>query len=190
MVPVPYTVQTALAHPLQKVATVASTYLLETLGFPAYYRGNIIFLNETKVGVVEACNGLSMLVIFFALSTAIAILTSGGWVYRAAALLSAIPIALVSNILRISVTAVLYETVGAEAGRVFFHDFAGWLMMPLGLMLLGMEFLLLRWLLTEPDTEGAKTGRPNDVPPVVNLPRSGPPRAARQRENKVVQRIG
>jgi hypothetical protein len=73
---------------------------------------------------------------------------------------------------------------------VFFHGFAGWLMMPLGLMLLGMEFLLLRWLLTEPDAEGAKAGRPNDVPPVVNLPRSGPPRAARQRENKVVQRIG
>ncbi len=151
VLPLPYSVQTALAQPLQRMATVATTYLLETMGYPAVARGNVILLNDMKVGVVEACNGLSMLITFVALATAVAILSQRGWVERTAVLLSAIPIALIANVMRITVTTVLQERVGGEAARVFFHDFAGWLMMPIGLALLGLLLWTLRRLVeTEP----------------------------------------
>ena len=55
------------------MATTASTYLLQTLGFMAFAEGNVIQLNEARIGVVEACSGLSMLITFFALSTAAAL---------------------------------------------------------------------------------------------------------------------
>jgi exosortase len=155
MLPLPHSLKTALAQPLQQVAALASTYLLETFGLPAICRGNIIHINDTKIGVVEACNGLSMLITFFALSTAVAILTTRGWIYRTAALVSAVPIALIANILRITTTAVLMETVSGKAAHVFFHDVAGWLMMPIGLGLLGLEMLLLRWLIIEEDPESS-----------------------------------
>src|SRR5438094_7765612 len=72
MIPLPYQVETAMGQPLQRVAALASAYTLQTLGRPAVAEGNIITLNEMRIGVVEACNGLSMLVIFFAVSTAVA----------------------------------------------------------------------------------------------------------------------
>ena len=54
--------------------TTASTFALQTLGLPAVAEGNVILLNDVRLGVVEACSGLRMLVIFFALSTAVALL--------------------------------------------------------------------------------------------------------------------
>jgi exosortase len=153
MLPLPYQLQTALAQPLQRTATLASVYLLETLGLPAVARGNIILINDTRIGVVEACNGLSMLVTFFALSTAVVLLIRRGLAERAAVLLGAIPIAVAANVLRITVTAILMETVGADAAGVFFHDLAGWLMMPLGLAMMGLELLIVRCLLVEDRTK-------------------------------------
>jgi exosortase len=147
MVPLPFRFETALAHPLQRVATSASTYLVQTLGFAAFSEGNIIRLGEYKIGVTEACSGLSMLVVFFALSTAVAILIRRPLLDKMVTFLSAIPIALAANIVRVTATAVLYKLAGEELAHLVFHDLAGWLMMPLGLALLWTELLLLSWVL-------------------------------------------
>jgi exosortase len=149
MLPLPYRIQTALAQPLQNIATWSSTYLLQTIGFPTLAEGNIIHLNETRIGVIEACNGLSMLITFFALSAAVAILIRGHWVHRALIVLSAVPIALAANIARIVTTAILHETVGSGVANFVFHDVAGWFMMPLALSMMGLEWWLLRHLLVE-----------------------------------------
>jgi exosortase len=146
MLPLPHTLQNALAQPLQRVATLSSAYLLETLGFPAVTRGNVIFLREIRVGVVEACNGLSMLVTFFALSAAVVLLRRS-WIDRGVVLLCAVPIALGANILRITTTAILQVSVGSEAADALFHDLAGWLMMPLGLALLGLTLFVVKHIL-------------------------------------------
>ncbi len=149
MLPLPYRIQIALASPLQHLATLASTYLLQTIGFPTLAEGNVILLNETRIGVVQACNGLSMLITFFALSAAVAILLPGHWVHRVVILLSAVPIALASNIVRILTTAILHETVGSGIANLLFHDLAGWFMMPIALLMMGLEWLVLRHLLVE-----------------------------------------
>lgn len=171
MLPLPHSLQNALAHPLQRVATATSAYLLETLGLPAVTKGNIILLRETKVGVVEACNGLSMLVTFLALSTAVA-LVRRGLVDRAVLLLSAVPIALAANVLRITGTAVLQEKVGGVAAQTFFHDVAGWLMMPLGLALLGLELVILKNLIVE------ERQAPRGWEPPIGRPAAHAPSAA------------
>src|SRR5438045_2745283 len=72
--PLPYTLEVWLARPLQSIATVAATYTLQTVGYPAVAEGNVIHINDQRIGVLEACNGLGMLVAFFALSTAVAII--------------------------------------------------------------------------------------------------------------------
>src|SRR5262249_43265841 len=65
MVPLPYSAETALSQPMQRMATKSSTFLLQMLGFPAFAEGNIIVINEARVGIIEACNGLGMLILFF-----------------------------------------------------------------------------------------------------------------------------
>jgi exosortase len=156
MLPLPYQVEVALAHPLQRVATLASTYALQTLGFAAYSEGNVISLGESRIGVKAACSGLSMMLIFFALSTAIAMVCRRPPLERSLIFVSAIPIALLANFVRILVTAVLHKTVGGEVADYVFHDLAGWLMMPLALGMLWAELGLLSCVLVPAPSEDAQ----------------------------------
>jgi exosortase len=143
MVPLPFQAEISLAQPLQSLATTASTFALQTLGFPAVADGNMILIDDTRLGVSEACSGLSMLMTFFALSTAVALVIRRPLLDRILIIFSAIPIGVLVNIARITVTGILYRTVGLEIGKVVFHDLAGWLMMPLALGLLSLELQLL-----------------------------------------------
>lgn len=150
MIPLPYRVDTALAGPLQRLATVVSTFFLQTCGLPALADGNTILLDEKKIGIVEACSGLRMLIVFFALSAGMAFVTRRRLWEKAVIVASAVPIALASNVVRITVTGYLMEHAGDHAAQVFYHDLAGWFMMPLGLAMLGLELLILGKLMIEP----------------------------------------
>ncbi|MCI0638811.1 MAG: exosortase/archaeosortase family protein [Gemmataceae bacterium] len=150
MVPLPHRVAVSMSAPMQRIATEASTFALQTLGRPALAEGNVILLNDVELGIVEACSGLRMLVVFFALSTAVALLLRKPLWERILVAGSALPIALVSNVIRITVTGVIYDMLGPETGQAVFHDLMGWLMMPLGLAFLGLELWLLNRLLLEP----------------------------------------
>jgi len=154
MFPLPGFLDARLLAPLQKVATLSSTYLLQTMGIPSYSEGNRIVIGEVELGVVEACSGLRMLTIFAALAVAITLVTERPLWERIVIVLSAIPIALVSNIIRITVTAILYLTVGPELVEKVFHDLDGLFMVPLALGLLYIEFQILSHLVIDESSTG------------------------------------
>lgn len=152
MVPLPFRAETALSHPLQRLATKSSTFLLQMIGFPAFAEGNVIVLNESRIGVVEACNGLGMLILFFALAVGMAMLVNRPLLDRLLIVLSAAPIAVLSNTLRISFTAIVHDKMGPEYGEALGHN-QGWIMMPLALLMLWAEIKLLDWVLIEEEDE-------------------------------------
>jgi exosortase len=154
MLPLPYQVEMALARPLQRLASVLSMCALQILGWPATAEGAIITLGDTRLGVAEACGGLSMLLTFFALTVAVALVLQRPRVDRIVLIASAIPIALFANVVRITVTGILFETVGSQVARTFFHDLAGWFMMALALGLLWVELRILARLFVEPEAPG------------------------------------
>src|SRR5262249_16918220 len=143
MMPFPYQVEIGLAHPLQRIATQASAYALQTVGFPAVAEGTRILIDDLEMGFLEACNGLGMLATFFALSAALALLIQRPIYERVAIFLSAIPIGIAMNVLRITVTGILHKTVGSQIANAVFHDLAGWLMMPLAIAVLWLEMRFL-----------------------------------------------
>jgi exosortase len=153
MLPLPHRIETMLSHPLQRMATIASTYVFQTIGLPAVSEGNVILLEEMRIGVIEACNGLGMLVTFFALSTAVAILVDRPLVDKLVIVASAIPIALAANVLRIVITGLTGVAFGAEIADKVFHTFAGLIMTPLALGMLGIELWVLSRLLVEAPEE-------------------------------------
>jgi exosortase/archaeosortase family protein len=156
-----------MSGPLQTLATICSTFSLQSLGLPALAEGNRILLDEKEVNIVEACSGLRMLVVFFALSAGMALVVQRRTWEKLLITLSAIPIALVANVIRITVTGVLLENVDSETANHFFHDLAGWFMMPLALGLLGLELTILSHLLVE------RTSAPLKVE--LDLPRTASP---------------
>jgi exosortase len=150
MMPLPGIVAGLLSHPLQRIATVAATWLLQLLGVPAISRGNVIWLTDGQIGVVEACSGLRMLFLFLAITVGASFLIKRPLWEKVFVSLSALGIGVVTNILRITVTAVLYEYVGKAPAERVFHDFAGWLMMPVATLLLWLELYVLSKILVPP----------------------------------------
>jgi exosortase len=152
MLPLPHSLENALQAPLRSIGTISSTFLLQTLGLPAFREGYIISIGEQSIGVAEACSGIRMLMVFFALSTAVALIIEDSWPVRLGLIFSAIPIAILANVLRIASTGAMYHyfadsTVfgmpGTEFAGKFFHDWAGWFMIPVALLLLWLELWLL-----------------------------------------------
>jgi exosortase len=149
MIPLPYRLETGLAQPLQRVATLTATYSLQTLGFPALSEGNVIHVNQARIGVVEACSGLGMLLLFFALATGVALVARRPPLDKMLIVASAVPIAVLANVIRITLTALLHVTAASRWADLVFHELAGLLMMPLALGMLGVELWLLRHLFVE-----------------------------------------
>jgi exosortase len=146
LAPLPYGLQTVFSARLQGLSTSAATFCLQTLGYPAYNVGTDIHINETKIGVVTACSGLSMLMTFFAISTAVILVTKRPWWERLVILVCAVPIAIVSNVTRVTSTAMLFHATADEQVHRVAHDFAGLMMMVVGLLLLGIELKYLKHL--------------------------------------------
>lgn len=150
MFPLP-TFSNAITGPLQRIATISSTYVLQCTGLGAYREGNRINLGDgdLQLGVVDACSGLRMLTIFVALAVAIALVTRRPLWQRIVLVASAVPIAVLVNVIRITVTGVLHLKVGKEVADAVFHDFAGWVMMPMALGFLYLELQILSRLMVE-----------------------------------------
>lgn len=149
MIPLPHRIDVLMHQPLQKISTQASGVALQMVGLPAITEGNVIILDDVELGVVDACSGLKMFIIFFCLSTAIALLARRHLLERIFIVLSAAPIAIVCNVARITATGVAYQWVGEESANLIYHDLAGWLMMPMALLLLWGELRLMSVLFIE-----------------------------------------
>lgn len=144
MIPLPGFAATLMGHPLQRVATIASTYTIQTIGVPAVAEGNVISLGEQQIGVAEACNGLRNMMLFIAVASAVAFVIKRPWFEKIIVIASAAPIAVIANVVRITVTAVLHSMSHDQLANTMYHDLAGWFMMPLAVAMLWIELAILR----------------------------------------------
>jgi exosortase len=125
MVPLPYLLYDAVAFPLRLFMTRVSVALMNLNGVVVLREGNVIMLPQTTLEVADACSGIRSIISLVAVSTAFAFTLSLSPAARAVLILSAVPIAVVANIVRIVGTGLLAQNWGAEAAEGFFHVFAG-----------------------------------------------------------------
>lgn len=157
MFPLPTTLELNVLGRLQRLASISSTFVLQTLGVSAFRTGNLISIPgmDEPLTIADACAGLRMATIFGALAVAMVFVIERPWWDKFVILLSAIPIALIVNIVRITATGLLYMMVGQDnlAVHQIMHDWAGLLiMMPLALVLLWLELQVLERLTVPVDT--------------------------------------
>jgi exosortase len=159
MIPIPYSIGGILGSTLQSIATISSTFMLQTIGIPAISEGNIIWLTDKPLGVAQACSGLRMMTSFFALAAGVALVINRPVWEKCLIILSAPMIAIASNVLRISATAVAYEFGNEKMAELIFHDLAGWLMMPVGLAMLWAELFVFSRLFQKEDERDFRFSR-------------------------------
>ncbi len=151
MLPFPKSLHTALMLPLQSIATISAVFCLETIGYTVIRQGNIIDLNGTTVAVAEACNGLRMVTAFLIIIALVVLMVQRSLWQKIFLLFSSLPIALFCNTLRLTITAIAFTILAAEKWEQAFHDFGGYAMMPLAVMIVILELWLLTKLTAAPD---------------------------------------
>ncbi len=158
MIPLPSRLNTALAGPLQSLATAGSVTLLQATGLPVIAEGNVIIVGGERLEVARACNGLSMLLSFATLIAAMVVLVRRPLREQVALLLSIVPVALLCNMLRIVATAWATHLAGHAVESV--HDWAGLAMMPVALALMWAEVRILARVFVEVEVEPVGLVRP------------------------------
>jgi len=146
LVPVPASIRHAIAVPLQTATAVVTQGLMEILGLAVERSGNMLTINKTDVTVAEACNGMRMV---FAL-----VLVSYAFAYSMPLrnsvrllVLAASPLAAIAcNVIRLIPTVYLYGYADKPLAKTF-HDFSGWIMLPVAFFMLLGIMRLLRWAL-------------------------------------------
>ena len=151
MIPLPYELERNVGGPLKIAATEASTFLLQTLGYPAIAEGHVILIDDVRLGVVDACSGLKMLVTFAAFAGGAVLLLDRTKFEKLMILLGVVPIAVIVNVLRVTATGIAYTLTTDKDTQTFLHDVHGWLMMPAGLGLLALQLWVLSRLLVKSD---------------------------------------
>lgn len=146
LVPVPGRVREAVSIPLQAASASATHAILEVLGVETDLNQNTLSINGVSVAVAEACNGMRMVFALVLVSYAFAFGTPLRGYVRAIILILSPVAALACNIPRLVATVLVYGYGSTEMGD-WFHDIAGWLMLPFAFLLLLSITRALRWAL-------------------------------------------
>jgi exosortase len=137
------TLQSQITLPLQILASKTASFLLTMVGIPAMREGNIILLSSARLEVAEACSGVRSLFSLMTLTIIYGYLAEAKIVVRVLLALSAVPISVLANALRIAVTGIAVEFWGLQGAAGTLHLLSGWFIFSSSLALI---FLLHRTL--------------------------------------------
>jgi exosortase len=146
MIPVPYVLYYSASFPLELLASRWTTTVVSLLGIPIFREGNILHLQNITLQVIDACSGLRSLISLSALSAAMAYVTQKTVLKGVILFLTSVPVAIMANILRLSVTAVLASLYGEQLAQGFLHKFSGILVFAFAVISLYLIGRLLIWL--------------------------------------------
>jgi exosortase len=144
MVPLPIVTIANISFKLKLFAAQFATIILNNhLRIPCFQDGSTIRLQHAQVIVDDVCSGLRSLISLTALGSIFAYWIKGGPIKRGIVFLSTIPIAVVTNALRIVFLSTVSEVWGAQYASGFLHDLSGFIVFAGAFILLFLVVKLL-----------------------------------------------
>jgi exosortase B len=144
IIPLPGFVVDAATGPLKQYISVIAEQVLYTAGYPIARSGVTLTIGPYQLLVADACSGLHSMFSLSAMGLLYLYLMQHNSITRNLIIMAAIlPIAFVSNIVRVMVLVLVTYHLGDEAGQGFLHGFAGIMLFIIGLLFL----FVLDWLL-------------------------------------------
>ena len=142
MIPIPAVIYGEITLPLQLFASSVAEVALNAIGIPVLRDGNILELPSQRLSVVEACSGIRSLLSLSFLSLVYAYFFDQKVWMRWALLAATVPIAIIANAGRVTMTGILSEYNPALA-KGLFHELEGWVVFLVALLLLAAAHQLI-----------------------------------------------
>jgi exosortase D (VPLPA-CTERM-specific) len=144
MLPLPAVLYYGLSTWLQGVSSHLGVVFLNLLQVPVFLDGNVIDLGVTKLQVAEACSGLRYLFPILSFSYVFSVLYRGPVWHKVVLLISAAPITVVMNSVRIAVAGVVVNLYGTAFVEGMTHFMEGWVIfLACVIILFGLARLML-----------------------------------------------
>lgn len=158
MIPIPPSLTTGITFRLKIMAAEIAVQLCNMLTFPMVREGSYIYFNSDSLLVGDVCGGLRSLIALCAIGAFAAYVSRTTVWARLVILAFAIPIAIISNVVRIFMLCVVAYFKGSEvAVSPFYHDFTATFIYITGIALfLLLEIALSRFAGISDEEEGEK----------------------------------
>jgi len=158
MIPLPAIIFNKIAFSLQLFASNVGEYSISSMNIPILREGNVLILANATLEVAEACSGIRSLVSLFTFGLVFGYLVDHRIWVRAAIALSAFPVAIIANGMRVAGAGVAAHNYGPAGAEGLFHEISGWLVfLVASLMLLGLQRLVQRFVPPTPRAPEAVT---------------------------------
>ena len=144
MIPIPALILGHITFPLQQLTSQVAGTVLPWMGVPVLREGNVIVLPALRLEVAEACSGIRSLMTLTTLAIIYGYLLERRLAMRVLLALAAVPIAVAANSLRIVGTGLLVQYWDPAKAQGFFHEFSGWLIFVVSLIMLYLLHHILR----------------------------------------------
>jgi len=146
MVPLPQFVLLELSQQLQLLSSQIGVAFIRAMDISVHLEGNVIDLGSYQLQVADACSGLRYLFPLVVLAVLATFFFDAPLWQRVLLVLSAPPLAILTNSLRIGAIGVTVEHWGPDMAEGLLHDFEGWFVFMVCLVALAAEMVLLaRW---------------------------------------------
>jgi exosortase len=132
-----------ISYYLQIITTHSSAAIANIFGIDTAITGNQIDLANASFVIGTPCSGINSLISLSALGALLAFLVNGSFQKKVVLFLSAIPIAIIANTVRIGSMLIIADTWGFESAATFFHGISGILVF---LIAVGLLIFLARIL--------------------------------------------
>jgi exosortase A len=152
MIPVPGQLYSELTVPLQLMVSRVSAWIASHLGVALYQEGNLLHLADRTFEVLYACSGLRSLISLLALSAVFGYFTLQRKALRAVLFLSAVPAAILVNMVRVLLMILVFYYFGYDLTAHKIHSIFGIFIFFLAVLLI----MATRWLLGRWDVSPAK----------------------------------
>jgi exosortase len=142
MVPIPAVIYNQLTFPLQIRASEAAEASISLLQIPVIREGNVLELASQKLNVVEACSGIRSLLTLTFLALVYGYFCERRLWIRIVLFFSTVPIAIIANAGRVTLTGVV-ANFRPDLAEGLFHEAQGWVIFMVAFAILAMLHQLL-----------------------------------------------
>jgi exosortase len=145
MIPIPQVIYNQITFPLQLFASWVAEILLGAINIPVLREGNVLVLASQTLSVAEACSGIRSLLSLTFLSLVYAYFFDQKVWMRWTLFFAVIPIAILANAGRVTITGILSEH-NTELAQGVFHEMEGFVIFAIAFAMIFVLHVLINWI--------------------------------------------